>query len=311
MDDQELGNLLAAVGNHEAKAITIAAMREGVIYSMRDLYRLMMDGQGQLLAWRLSYSVPFDYCKHSLAPIGLVAAEICYGEGLSTYGYMKTRYGRDTGDALAGHLLSFSEEFEDISLLQVFGNTNSSSPPSIEAENGDMAANYRIRSPYRRYKILAAILGANLPMRQLDLGHAIHEEHHILEPHLRNLARNDVITYRTKHLGDSYVNWKISGDLSSDIIPLDPRAPALTGEVAEVFLDNSARDMTRDQVYDALVERYKYRKLQNSNNVKTMISKVLSHLARHGIVEREKLAVHTQLECDLTARQRYRLSGLL
>jgi hypothetical protein len=79
-------------------------MQPGHVYSCSDLRRLMHERQGQPLIWRLSPSLAFEYCAHSLAPIGLVTQEVLDPADLSTYGYIKTPYGQEKGEALAGHL---------------------------------------------------------------------------------------------------------------------------------------------------------------------------------------------------------------
>src|SRR6266571_3393052 len=89
MHDQELGNLLAAVGNHEGKALLLARMQWGQEYGTIDLAALVKPVQGE----GYTKPVPFKWCGQSLAPIGLVAK----GDG-SYYGI--TEKGETVGKAL-------------------------------------------------------------------------------------------------------------------------------------------------------------------------------------------------------------------
>lgn len=124
LSDEELGNLLAAFGNNEAKAVTLIAMRKGVIYSEYDLYSAVIEKQGEGVGWRQSRGVPFTYCRSSFENIGLVAKSVS-DPVLETWGYLKTDYGEELGDALAGLLLDFSLRHPEVSLYDIFGSTTS------------------------------------------------------------------------------------------------------------------------------------------------------------------------------------------
>ena len=305
MLDLDLGNLLAAMGNHEAKALLLVAMHEGVVYSASALHRLSLDRQGQLAAWRPASMTPFDYCKHSLAPIGLVAEEVV-DAARGTYGYIKTRYGAEFGDALAGHLLTFSEA-DNVSLLQLFGNTNTTAHPPDDAETVTSAK----RAPYRRFRLFAALLRAALPVQQLVLMRELDESHTTLGSHLRNLARHGIVSYQTKHLGDSYVFYQLRPNGPPGPSPPDPRNRVLTDQVLGVLRSQAAAVVTRDQVYATLVDMHMPRRSENVRGLKASISKVLSHLERAGVVERGRFKPAIQSEVDLTSEQRARLTDLV
>src|SRR3989344_5311749 len=126
LSDEELGNLISAVGNHEAKAITLGLMLPGNTYSAYQLYKGIIGLQGEDMGWNISDRVPFGYCQSTLYPIGLVAQELIDPD-LKTVGFMKTSRGRNEGDALAGLTLDFSLRYPEFSLQDFFGNTASSS----------------------------------------------------------------------------------------------------------------------------------------------------------------------------------------
>lgn len=125
LSDEELGNLLAAFGNSEAKAITLGLMKPEVIYSLSDLYKEVLHSQGDKPGWKTSWGIPFQYCKDSLEPIGLVAREVTTDGGLQRVGYVKTEKGEQLGEELAGYLLSFSLRHQDYSLIDILGSTTS------------------------------------------------------------------------------------------------------------------------------------------------------------------------------------------
>ena len=122
---EQIGNLISAIGNHEAKALTLLAMKDGAIYNKHELSARIRELQGRNPIWRQSYSLPFDYCAHSLSPIGLVTREIL-SPNLSAYGYQISEYGRRVGIPFAGLLLDFSDQ-NNISLERLFASTASSS----------------------------------------------------------------------------------------------------------------------------------------------------------------------------------------
>ena len=308
MGETDLGKLLSAVGNHEAKALLLIAMREGTVYSARALHRLLLGHQGGPVTWRPNVMVPFDYCNHSLGPIGAVAEEVIDAT-LGTYGYVKTPYGREFGDALAGHLLAFSEA-QDLPLRHLFGNTNTVTHAADDAGEAETAV-YTKRSPYRRYRIFVALLRAELPVRELDLVYALGERDAMLGPHLQNLGRRGVISYRTKHLGESYVVYRLRRHDPAEPLSLDPRNRLLTEQVLAILRENVDRALTRHQGYEALICAYPQRKREKEYSLKTSISKVLSHLERGGSVERGRFRPAVQSEVDLTDAQRARLARLV
>ncbi len=73
ISDEEIGDLISAIGNSEAKAITFGLMQSSTIYSMQDANSMVNNAQGQFKGWKQGTSNPFDYMSHSFAPVGLVA----------------------------------------------------------------------------------------------------------------------------------------------------------------------------------------------------------------------------------------------
>jgi hypothetical protein len=305
--DEWLGNLLSAIGNNEAKALLLSAMSDDRIYSGRDLYRLLLEKQGSRVSWRQSPMTPFQYCQHSLAPVGLVVKEMLNND-LSAYGYAKTRYGSEVGDALAGHLLCFSEKYDHITLLQLFGNTNSSSL-STSTKYRNTISEYRLRAPIRRYNILSALLRMNLPLRETDLAAQLGEDRRVLSSHLRALSQRGVISYNVTDADAPYAFFKISRR-ERPAPPPHPAFGVLSAELYEI-LKVSTEDLTRDAIYEALVEGHREREKWDKRNLKTVISKILNYFEKLGYVEHVKFKSSLQSEILLSQEQRDLISEII
>ncbi len=149
LSDEQVGNMLSSIGNHEGKAITLLVMKNGDIFDSKDLHEGILRAQGENVVWRMNTFVPFNYCIKSLEPIGLVAKETI-DETLKTWGYAITDYGKKFGIPWAGKLLEFSEK-HNIPLSKLFGGTVSPSlAKNIQAEGEDIE--YRKRAPMTALK---------------------------------------------------------------------------------------------------------------------------------------------------------------
>ncbi len=128
--ENDVGNLLAGIGNHEAKAIVFGGMQPGQTYSPQELHdNLFLAPQGDEPVHVGSSSNQLDYCQRSFEPAGLVTTTRA-----STIEYRLTKFGRQAGKSWAGHALSLSLEADGISLRSLFGMTRtnrgkSSRPP--------------------------------------------------------------------------------------------------------------------------------------------------------------------------------------
>jgi hypothetical protein len=304
---EELGYLLAAFGNNEAKGLLLAAMQPGHIYSSGDLRRLMHECQGQLLAWRLHPSLAFDYCAHALAPIGLVTQEVLDPD-LRTSGYMKTPYGQEKGEALAGHLLQFSESCAAFSLAQLFGSTNT---VQRVADTRQTAPLGRRRTSFRRYRLVLAIATVLLPLRETDLARLLQDTPEKLGPHLHILSRSGIISYRTKQLGDPYVTYRLVSGAPSTLAVLDRRAASLSGQLFAMLHAGPTEPTTSEALLEHLIGAYPARAAQDRRALRQTVSRTLSYLERIGVVERGPFRPAVQSEIDLTREQRTVLAPLV
>lgn len=128
-EGRDLGAVLAAVGNHEGKALTYLAMEPGEEYGVGALHRLFLEIQGKEPAFTGQVNLQQKYCIHSFEPARLV--ERTQNER-GKRRHLKTD-DDGTATALAGHLLSVTET-HPASLAQIFGATSSRQIPGLDPE---------------------------------------------------------------------------------------------------------------------------------------------------------------------------------
>lgn len=308
LSDAQMGNLISALGNHEAKAAVLCLMTPGIIYSAGDLHRAIIWAQGQNIGWRMSRSDSFSYCQNSLSPIGLVTHE-AINPDLSAYGYMKTEYGDKVGVPLAGLLLDFSLRHPSFSLWDFFGGTASSSQSQ---EIGEME--YKKRSPTTRLKIFCEILTSSLPIRCIDIARQTGEITRTIGTHLSNLSENGLLSYEAIKPGEARVFYRLSETPpSSEPEPLR-RLVSLTNFVYELL----KKDGNKEWFAEAVQEQHRqYQKINGKPLRKEaistdIISDVLSHLVKKGYARRRKFIggkIHS--EVTLTEEQRKMLLELV
>lgn len=205
LSDDEMGNLISAVGNHEAKAITLGMMESNVVYSAGDISRRLtqvQEGKG----WNIDRTVMFGYLGKSLCPIGLVANEVINPD-LSRFGYIKTDYGKQQGDALAGILLDFSLRHPEISLFDVFGSTQSRSKPQ-ETSNIE----FRKRAPITRLKLFWELITRDLPVRVVDIMNALDDPGSTVTAHLVDLSETGILSFESQPKGQPVVYYSLSDE---------------------------------------------------------------------------------------------------
>lgn len=293
--DQELGNLLSAVGNNESKALTLRAMEGGIAYSVASLLHRVLEIQGNQPLWRMDASTLYGYCQDSFDPIGLVAQEVI-DRWHNKYGYIKTPYGHEYGDALAGLMLSLSER-HPFSLYQAFAHTactknvqeagDNNLEQNLEQEEIDPNLNKK-RAPLTRLKIFRALVKHKSPLRETDLSEYIGEKHRsLIGQHLNNLSRLGVITYLSIKADTSYV------------YSLNPKHPAelpspYGGDISlSQFVYNTILEKEESMTASELTEQYVKQKggnLQiNQRRLQHRIGDILSSLRKQGYLSREEM----------------------
>ena len=139
--------LIAAVANHESKALTLAYMASrgpGQYFSAEQIGTDIVSIQGPEPAWKQSLTTAFTYCEESFEPIAAVAkSRLEVAGGKSRTVYEVTPFGAQEAFALTGFVLDWSLKYPDISVQSLLGATQS------RTDN---------RSPLHRLAMLESIL---------------------------------------------------------------------------------------------------------------------------------------------------------
>lgn len=305
MSDRETGNLLAAIGNGESKAILLCVMRPNIIYDKPSLHNLLLDAQGNFLkeGWRMSLGVPFKYCGYSLAPLGLMAQE-GLNPDLSEYGYVKREYGERIGIPFAGHMLALSEKY-DASLFEVFGGTSSVSAVTDTIEQAGVTADYKKRSPIVRFKIFWEVLTRKLPLREADLITVIGEDQGILTDHLKKLSKFNLIDYDVVDPNRPYAYYMLAD--AEKVVRVRYRQHhgkiTLKQHLYSIVISHPGEDLT----YESLFRSFKLNDPDRQLTLQAFTRRVTSYLAewsRDGFIVEGRFSSDTQSEINLTPSQR-------
>lgn len=314
LTDQEIGNLISAVGNHEAKAITLLAIRDGRIYSSGDLHRAVLSAQGEKVVWRMHNTLPFDYCSQSLAPIGLVVRGLVNPDFPdSPWGYQLTDDGKSKGIPLCGLLLDWSRK-HDVSLMQLFGST--SSPSSLKEtfktkEGGEIE--FRKRAPITILKILYELITSpNLPVRTVDVANRISEYGGFVGRWLEHLARAGLIQYQATEANAPFSAYKLASSLPPGELPIySEGSRLLTHAVFSILKEYPDSYLTIQDIHKRLPQALKEHLGGSERTHPSRISGTLALLRRNRYTEIKKFSADLQSEINLTDDQRIILTGLL
>lgn len=302
LSDEEMGNLLSAVGNHEAKAITLILMGNGNNFDAGRLYRKILKAQGKHKGWVMNKNNPFSYCTRSLSFSKLVEEK-----KLNTY--QITPKGKGLGIPLAGLLLDFSEK-HNIPLSQLLGLTLSSSKEkAIKTEEGEVQ--FRKRAPLTTLKILYELLtSSSLPVREVDIARGIGEDFiQNLAKHFIRLSKLGLIKYEAVEVNKPYSLYKLSSNIPEGQLPIYINFRTLTNAVFDVLRKYSGRDLTREDVYNLLSIKEKER--WKKKNLLLEISGILSFFNKKGYVDVKKFERNKQSEINITEEQRMVLTEFL
>lgn len=186
LTDEQLGGLLAAVGNHEAKAVVLGSMQNGVAYNMSALHDLFIEAQGDAVSIKGGVANQIAYCKDSFYPVGAVA-KVRYGENLR---FELTESGETYGKALAGHVLDLSLRYPDTSLRQLFGMTHTSK------------TSREPRSPVQRVQLFRLLPTMDEPIRVAQIERILGVTGDVLSNQLKWLDKAGLITHQSGHSED-------------------------------------------------------------------------------------------------------------
>ena len=180
LDRHKLGELLAAVGNHEAKALLFLAMEPDTGYGITALHQLFLAIQGHRPAHKGTVTLQQKYCAHSFEPAALAVSRI--GPGGFLEHARRDPDGR--ASALAGHLLTATEE-HPASLMQLFAKT------AMKVPGGD-------RPPIRRLDLLRALVAGEPETHVSQLARVTGLPGTVVSSGLEAFARIGVVRFDTQ-----------------------------------------------------------------------------------------------------------------
>lgn len=243
LPDAEMHRLVSAVVNHELKALTCIAMQPDTLYARVDFPALLTSIQGPNPIW-ISDDIGFDYCRSSLAPIGLVAKEYL-AEDQTTIGFIKTPYGESIGEAASGHFLDYSLKYPDFSIIELFGSTRTT------AASGQ-------RSPTVTAEIIKNLLAAKGPVRTSDLlgtpyGTAV------ASTHANSLAHAGLITLIKRSNSDPIKSYALAETPLKDLrlLPHQSRLPSDVRDILADYLHAGKKEsITIPQIITELIAKH-------------------------------------------------------
>lgn len=277
LSEREIFSLISAFGNNESKALLLIAIKDGNIYSDKDLFERMISLQGKKPVWKMHKNVPFQYCKDSLAPIGRVAKEVLNGD-LSTYGFMVTEYGKNFGVPFAGALLDWSLKHPNFSFYQMLGMT--ASRYSKEGQRED-----KKRAPETRLKILKAIVeNGDKSLSVTQMANIVKENPHAVKKHISALAKSGVLSKKEKNAGEPRSLY-IKAMFPEQGQEQYKHFKTLSEQVAAILRETSDY-VSVDGVADIIIQRHKYQWSRQS--LTSTINGILLHFEEKGYVLRKE-----------------------
>ncbi len=256
--DKRFEAIFAAIGNSEAKCITLLCLSEFPMTAW-DLNREFNEVVAG--AWKSSNSVQENYCKHTFVPLGLVEGE---DDPDSSGGYFRlTEAGRKYGQPIAAYLVKNSLDFPD-SLSGMFAMTGSGVKKSRPVING--------------IDILEALFESKEVLRTRDIAQKTEILDKNVGGHLRALGKLGLVDYKyvESDKGD-FVKYKVTEDVEiTDSLPSN-EYPVLTLKVWQTLKDK--REVGISEVCDLLKSDYPRMK---ERTLKSLISATLSRLSIQG-----------------------------
>lgn len=310
LSDETMGRLISAFGNHEAKALTLLIMDSGQLYNSSQLHRRFVDSQGREPGWVTGHSRELGYCSQSLSPIGLVVREELQ-QGTGEYGYRLSKPGENGAisgeDArlLAALLLDFSSRYPDISLIDLFGSTQSSIKDKETTEE-------ITRSPINRWKIFLELVTSNLTqMSQADLEKGTLIPQGILIDHLIELSRKKIINYEYVDKGKPYTYYILAPD-HPDIAPVSYlRYTIPTQRFFKILSENPGKKLTTEEIINVYIDRYDPEKTLQDKTLEAYATRILNHLNNLGYAQKGEFGVAAHSAITITPEKQAMLLDLL
>lgn len=289
LPDEILANLLASIATSEAKALTLIAMAQTEDwYTVSELYEEVMLIQGNIrgegVAWKMSVSTPFGYCKESLEPIGLVVRGLKYNPNseVEADAYQISEFGARIGVPFAGLMLDYSLQHPNFSLFQLFGKTQS----SLKASNINTSlgmVEVKNRSPENRLRIFRTLAEVQIPLSVKYIAGTKNIDPGVIGRHLENLAESGIVNYKAAYPNKTFVAYTLC--LPSPVANPPPfwKLTTLTSTTYTII-----QDLNREGVIispETVIERLRTTISDLSAKevyLRSHIPSILKHLMKHG-----------------------------
>jgi hypothetical protein len=285
IDRERTAQLLAAVGNHEGKALVYLSLEEDTEYGVAALHHRWVEIQGSPPVFKGVVNLPQKYVLYTFEPVGLCARTLA-GDGPLRH-IKHDPDGRAT--ALAGTLLALTEN-QPITLGKIFGKT----AKSVLGPD---------RAPIRRLELLRTLVELDAPVSQAELMRrsGIHNKGGVTNS-LDALREARVITYSSRPTYEMKTSYRIWRPL---VLP--PRQKTFSRSIA-AFLnqrwdtEGRAFSVSRDEIEDHLVTLEEW----EGRYIRDVLQGTMERLASRGLVELEQnyLGQRSHSTVSLTPEQR-------
>ncbi len=275
---EETANLFSVVGNEEWKGIFLPQMRPGVGYSIRTVYFLVNEMQGEG-----GIHIPEPKVSRHLKKLRRLGVL----ERDPKKAYYLTEYGYRVAIPFVGHVLAFSEGLPEFRLEQLFGPPKSTArETTIDTFWGEQP--YRKTAQIARLRIITALsMRESFPMRETDLSMATGEPRGLIGSHMEALARDGIITLKTVAADSPYALFGLAQDRPKIWPSMFRRNGVLRRrDVYGVFLEHSDKLLTTTDIVLAL-EDHLGKKLSQEERTKLargLRHQTLPYLAREGYI---------------------------
>jgi hypothetical protein len=277
--------VLAAIGNHEGKALTFLSMEPDTAYGVSALHRRFLEIQGNTPSFKGTVNLQQKYCIHSFEPVGLVARAVSEG------GFL--RHVTDDPDgrasALAGHLLAVTEHCP-FSLTQLFGRTSTA---GVE------------RAPAGRLEVLRVLLATDGTSTQAEISRRTGVAPGRLTDALASLARTGLVEYRsdtTYQLKSRYLVHDAVGHVVG-------RGGGATFQNAVADALNARRDaaggsavVLRDDIEDDLLAQPQFRERYVRDHLQRVMVRLTDRKQVVSLQDFRRQVVHSATQLDVAQR---------
>lgn len=281
--------IIDAVGNSEHKALLLAGMDADKIYSRFDLHMLVQTITGKTEAESAS-GAELQFCERTLEPAGLVEKQTYIGRnGEIQTGYKKTALGAQAGDAVAGAVLALSDQNEELSMQDYFGN---------------------VGSAMQRYKIFSMLLSETPPATRGELSVAAGIDPSSAGSHLKMLNEKGIVSYTSREVNKIYVTYSQRED-APEVSPEPYRNQVTLTQKVYQTVKSYDGEITSQSILDALAAEDPENDALQTRNMRLRITKILSYLAGEGYLEKEKYSGGKQSTITISEDQKEPIAAIV